>query len=464
MNGKDLQKQLTYQIEHIYDTDYRQKQQEMDAFSKEYMAFLNAGKTERLSTKEAIRIAEENGFVPLEQKTSLQAGDRVYCSNRGKGAVFAVLGSADLEEGVRLIAAHLDSPRLDLKPNPLYENLSLALFKTHYYGGIKKYQWTTIPLALYGVVYTTDGTAVEVAIGDKETDPVFCITDLLPHLASKQMDKKMREGIEGEGLNILIGSIPYPDKELSERVKLQILQWLHDTYGITERDFVRAELEAVPAFPAREVGLDRSMIGAYGQDDRVCCYAALRAICNLHDPVKTAVCMLVDKEEIGSTGNTGIKSRFFENVMAELCDRTNARVRPCISNSACLSADVGAANDPLYPSVQDAQNAAVLNGGILLMKYTGSRGKGGSSDASAEFMNQVISLFDHHDIVWQAGELGKVDEGGGGTVAQYVAQWDIETVDCGVPLLSMHAPFEVAAKADIYMSYLAYHAFFQYEV
>ena len=459
METKELQEKLLSSAKNVYDTRYRDEQEKIMAFCGEYAAFLNAAKTERRSVSEAVKIAEESGFVPLADCASLKPGDRVYTVNRHKGVVLAVIGSRPLDGGVNIVAAHIDAPRLDFKPNPLYEDMSLALLKTHYYGGIKKYQWTAMPLALTGVVYTADGDCVEVSIGSGPDDPVLCITDLLPHLAGDQMGKKMSQGIEGEALNLLIGGIPFEDKDAKERVKLNVMRLLNEKYGMTERDFVSAELEAVPAFDARDVGLDRSFIGAYGQDDRVCAYTALRAICAVDAPQKTAVCMLVDKEEIGSAGNTGMKSRYFENFIYDLCEKTSADGRHCLSNSACLSADVGAANDPNYASVQEKRNAAVLNGGILLMKYTGSRGKSGSSDASAEFMNKIIRLFDRNEVVWQTGELGKVDAGGGGTVAQYVAQLDVDVVDCGVPLLSMHAPFEIAAKADVYMAYLAYRAF-----
>lgn len=461
MNTKDLQETLVYQRKNVYDTHFREKQQEIFSFSEDYKHFLDCSKTERLSVKSALNIAVNAGFVPLEQKKELKPGDRVYTVNRGKGILLAIMGEESLEQGIHLVAAHIDAPRLDLKPNPLYEDLSLALFKTHYYGGIKKYQWPAIPLALYGVVYLADGSRADIAIGDKPEDPVFYITDLLPHLATEQMGKKMAQGITGESLNLLAGSIPWEDKEAKERVKLNVLKILHDTYGICETDFISAELEAVPAFPARDVGLDRSLIGAYGHDDRVCSYTALRAICSCSTPKKTAVCMLVDKEEIGSMGNTGMQSRYFEHILGELCDKTDASLRLCITHSACLSADVGAANDPTYSTVQEKNNAAVLNGGIMLCKYTGSRGKSGSSDASAEMVSRIRRLFEKNDIVWQMAELGKVDEGGGGTVAQYVANLDIETIDCGVPLLSMHAPYEIAAKADVYMAYLAYLAFLQ---
>lgn len=460
MTGKEAEKNLLYQRKNVYDSPFGERQEEMFSFCDDYKSFLDCSKTERQSVKSAVALAKQAGFVPLEEKQTLQPGDRVYTVNRGKGILLSVIGKQPLEQGVSLVAAHIDAPRLDLKPSPLYEDMSLALFKTHYYGGIKKYQWTTIPMALYGVVYLADGRHVEINIGDQEGDPVFYITDLLPHLAAEQMGKKMSQGVTGESLNLLAGSIPHPDKEVKERVKLHILQLLHERYGITEEDFISAELEAVPAFGARDVGLDRSMISAHGHDDRVCSYTALRAICDCPQPQKTAICMLVDKEEIGSMGNTGMQSRHFEHVLAELCEKTGgASLRLCLSNSICLSADVTAANDPTYPSVQEKNNAAVLNGGVALCKYTGARGKSGSSDASAETVSKIRRLFTENGVIWQMGELGKVDEGGGGTVAQYIANLDVDTLDCGVPLLSMHAPYEIAAKADIYMAYLGYLAF-----
>lgn len=463
MNIKDPTEALFYQRKNVYDTSFRDRQKEIFDFCEDYKHFLNCSKTERLSVKSALNIAVNAGFVPLDQKQQLKPGDRIYTVNRGKGILLAVIGQQSLDQGIHLVAAHIDAPRLDLKPNPLYEDLSLALFKTHYYGGIKKYQWPAIPLALYGVVYLADGSRVDIAIGEKPDDPVFYITDLLPHLATEQMGKKLAQGITGESLNLLVGSIPWQDKESKERVKRNVLNILHETYGICETDFISAELEAVPAFEARDVGLDRSMIGAYGHDDRVCSYTALRAVCDCNIPKQTAVCVLVDKEEIGSMGNTGMQSRYFEHMLGELCDKTAASLRSCITHSVCLSADVGAANDPTYQSVQEKNNAAALNGGIMLCKYTGSRGKSGSSDASAELVSRIRQLFDKNNIVWQIAELGKVDEGGGGTVAQYIANLDIETIDCGVPLLSMHAPYEIAAKADVYMAYLAYLAFLKEE-
>ena len=444
----------------VYDTN--ESREDIFLFSEEYKKFLNSAKTERLSVREAVYLLEEAGFVSLDTKTRLSCGDKVYEINKNKGLVAAVIGEDNLECGVNIVASHIDSPRLDLKANPLYEDSSLALLKTHYYGGIKKQQWTTVPLALYGVVYLADGSSVEISIGDGEDDPCFYISDLLIHLATSQMTKKIGEAIEGENLNLLAGSIPYEDKDEKDRVKLTVLSLLNEKYGICEDDFVSAELEAVPAGDARDVGFDRSMIGAYAHDDRVCSFCGLRAIIDAEPGKKTSVLILADKEEIGSTGNTGMKSAFYFNFIDKLCKICGSDKLECVSNSFCLSADVCNALDPQYQSVSEKNNAAALNCGVALLKYTGARGKSGTSDASAELMSRMRNLFNRSGVVWQTAELGKVDEGGGGTVAQYIAQLDVETVDCGVPLLSMHAPMEIAAKADIYMAYKAYKAFYEF--
>ena len=410
-------------------------------------------------------MAIDNGFKPISEFDSLKAGDKVYVINRKKNIMLAVIGEKDIRDGVNIIGAHIDSPRLDLKQNPLYESNDMAVLKTHYYGGIKKYQWTAIPLALHGVVFTRDGEEIEIAIGEKDTDPVFCITDLLPHLAMNQMSKKMTEGIEGEALNILVGGMGVKSEDVSEKVKYKILSILNTMYGIREEDFLSAELEVVPAFKARNVGLDESFIGAYGQDDRVCAFTSLKAIFDIKNPKRTAICLLVDKEEIGSTGNTGMLSRFFEMTLAELISKCTGAcdliaLNKTITNSACLSSDVGAAVDPNYESVYEKNNAAFAGHGMVLMKYTGSRGKSGASDASAEFVHEVISILNNNNVIWQASELGKVDAGGGGTIAMYVANLNMDVIDCGVPVLSMHAPFEVTAKGDVYMAYRTYIAFY----
>lgn len=430
-----------------------------NAFATDYMTFLNASKTEREAAKFAVEQLEQNGFVPFVPMMKLRAGDKVYVNNRGKAIIAAVIGTAPIAEGVRLCAAHIDSPRLDLKQNPLYEDHELAMFKTHYYGGIKKYQWTTIPLSLHGVVVRADGTSVEVHIGEDVSDPVFCVTDLLPHLAPQQMKRPATEIVRGEELNILVGSMPFNQDEESEQVKLQIMNLLHEKYGITETDFLSAELEAVPAFPAKELGFDRSMIGGYGHDDRVCAYPALRALLDCETPVHTAVTILTDKEETGSDGNTGLCSSYLPYFLEDLADCFGVKGRHVMRASQCLSADVNAAFDPTFPDVMEQKNCAYLNHGVCVTKFTGARGKSGTSDASAEFVGTVRRVLDAQNVVWQTGELGKVDAGGGGTVAAYIANLDIDTIDVGVPVLSMHAPFEVVSKLDVYMTYRAFCAF-----
>ena len=425
-----------------------------------YMKFLTEAKTERLAVKAAVRLAEEKGFRPFNAAEKLNAGDRVYLNNRGKALILAVIGKKSLENGSRIAAAHIDSPRLDLKQLPLYEDSELAFFKTHYYGGIKKYQWVTIPLELHGVVYRKDGTGVDVSIGAKTGEPQFVITDLLPHLAADQVKKTLAEGITGEALNILIGSIPVGEGD--QRVKLGVMQILNEKYGITEEDFLSAELEAVPAFDARDIGLDRSLIGGYGHDDRVCAYAELEAIFDTTEPELTSVCILADKEEIGSEGVTGMKSRAFECFMGDLCDMQGAKLEHCFANSYCISADVCNAFDPIYPEVSEKRNNAKCNYGMGICKFTGARGKSGASDASAEVISKLRTMFAENGVIWQMAELGKVDQGGGGTVAVYMAARNIDTVDAGVPVLSMHAPFEVVAKLDCYMTYKGVRTMYNY--
>lgn len=432
------------------------------SFSNGYIEYLNRSKTERLCTKYTIALAEENGFIKYEKNTVLKSGDKVYMVNRDKSVVLAVIGSDDILNGINLVASHIDSPRLDLKPNPLYEELELAMVKTHYYGGIKKYQWASIPLSLIGTVVKQNGEKVDVCIGEDELDPVFTVTDLLPHLASDQMKKTMSEVFTGEDLNALMGSIPSDDEK--DKVKSNILKLIKTKYGFEEEDFISSEFMLVPSFKARNVGLDSSFVGAYGQDDRVCAYTSLKAIFDLSSPKKTAVCYLADKEEIGSMGSTGTKSRFFETFVAHLIksikgDYNELYLKDTFANSKCLSADVTVGYDPNYKSVCEPLNSAYMGGGLCICKYTGSRGKSGTSDANAEFVAEIRKIFNSNDVKWQVAELGKVDQGGGGTVAQYIANLNIETLDCGVPILSMHAPFEIASKADIYMGYLGYKAF-----
>ena len=466
MTDKEFYEKITYKTKIVYDELNPEQAKEMLDLCDRYREFLDNGKTERECVKLAIKMAEKNGFVPLSSKDTLKTGDKVYTLNREKNILLAVIGEKGLEEGINLVGAHIDSPRIDIKQNPLYESNDLALLKTHYYGGIKKYQWTAIPLALHGVVCKTDGEKIEVNIGERDEDPVFCVTDLLPHLAKDQMSKKMSEGIEGEALTILVGGMGIPETEQSNRVKLKVLSILNTIYGITEKDFLSAELEVVPAFKARNVGLDESMIGAYGQDDRVCAFTALESIFKIENPEKTAVCLLVDKEEIGSVGNTGMLSSFFEMTLAEMLEKEKGECKitalnRVISNSACLSSDVGAAVDPNYEQVSEKQNSAFAGRGLVLMKYTGSRGKSGASDASAEFVASIAKIFEEENVIWQTSELGKVDQGGGGTIAMYVGNMNMDVIDCGVPVLSMHSPFEITAKGDVYMAYKAYIAFYE---
>lgn len=430
-----------------------------DSFCEDYKKFLDKAKTEREAVEFAVAAAEKKGFVPFEKGTALKAGDKVYCVNRNKAVILAVMGSKDISEGVHIAAAHIDSPRLDLKQNPLYEDGEAAYFKTHYYGGIKKYQWTTIPLALHGVVVKKDGEIIKVSVGEEDSDPVFCVTDLLPHLASAQMKRPAAELVKGEELNILIGSRPFKDDEISDKVKLNILSILNEKYGITEEDFLSAELEAVPAFKAKDIGFDRSMIGSYGHDDRVCAYTALRAVLDCKKPAKTAVCVLTDKEETGSDGNTGLRSSYLKYFIYDLAEACGSDGRTVLSASECLSADVNAAFDPTFPDVSEKKNAAFINKGVCVTKYTGARGKSGTSDASAEFVGRVRAMLDKNSIIWQTGELGKVDAGGGGTVAAYIANLNVDTIDVGVPVLSMHAPFEIVSKLDVYMTNRAFYAF-----
>ena len=431
-------------------------------FCEEYRTFLSKCKTERECVKEILKEAESKGYRSLKEVRrsgeKLQAGDKVYVSIMGKTLALFHIGKEPMEKGMNILGAHIDSPRLDLKQNPLYESDGLAMLETHYYGGIKKYQWVAMPLALHGVVAKKDGTSVEIALGEDPSDPVIGISDLLPHLGKKQMEKRGNEVVEGEDLNILVGSIPLSGEE-KEPVKRQILQLLKEKYNIEETDFISAELEAVPAFPVRELGFDRSMIGGYGHDDRVCAYPALRALLDCETPVHTAVTILTDKEETGSDGNTGLCSSYLPYFLEDLADCFGAKGRHVMHASQCLSADVNAAFDPTFPDVMEQKNCAYLNHGVCVTKFTGARGKSGTSDASAEFVGTIRRVLDEGDVVWQTGELGKVDAGGGGTVAAYIANLDIDTIDVGVPVLSMHAPFEVVSKLDVYMTYRAFCTF-----
>ncbi len=438
---------------------------EIYKFAYEYMYFLNNSKTEREIVSTAEGIVRENGFKRLDEYSELHAGDKVYFINRFKNIYIAVIGSDDIAEGINVIGAHADSPRLDLKPNPLYEHGNHAFLNTHYYGGIKKYQWTTIPLAIHGVIVKTNGEKIDVKIGEDDSDPVFVITDLLPHLGREQMQKKLSEAIEAENLDLLVGNIPdNSDEKAKEKVKKNIMNILNRKYGITEDDFISSELEIVPAFKARTLGFDESMIAAYGQDDKSCVYAALRAILNINNPKRTAVCLFSDKEEIGSTGNTGMQSHVFDTFISELLNKMGVN-RPNLldlvfCHSKMLSADVDAGIDPLYESVSDLTNGGYLGFGISVNKYTGSGGKYEASDANAEYVAEIRGLFDRNNIKYQVTELGKIDVGGGGTIAWILANKGMDVIDCGIPVLSMHAPYEVTSKVDLFNAYKAYEAFF----
>ena len=441
------------------------EKEKLFSFNDSYLEFLNNVKTEREANKYIIRELTNNGFVNVNNLDKLNVGDKVYYDNRGKSVFAAVIGKNNLEEGINLIGAHIDSPRLDLKPNPLYQDSKLALLKTHYYGGIKKYQWTTIPLALHGVIIKKNLEKLVINIGEDDNDPIFTITDLLPHLAVKQEDKKLGDAIEGEGLNLLVGSIPKDDSE--ESIKENILSLLNEKYGLIEADFVSAELEVVPAFKAKSLGFDRSMVASYGQDDRVCAYTSLKAIIDAKPSSYTQVAIFADKEEIGSVGNTGMYSDVFDMFMNELLSKSGeynfTSLNKLYCNSRMLSADVGAGVDPNYQDVSEKNNASYIGYGVELNKYTGSRGKGGASDANAEFVSFVRSIFEENNVKYQVSELGKVDIGGGGTIAYILANKGIDVIDCGVPVISMHSPYEVTSKYDVYSAYCCYKAFLETE-
>ena len=455
----ELRTMLFYQQKNGYDLIDTQQRLALEDYARDYMSFLNDCRTEREAVAYTVERAQELGFVPYEPGMPLRAGDKIYRINRGKALMLAVIGKRPLSEGVAIVGAHVDSPRLDLKQVSLYETDELCYCKTHYYGGIKKYQWVTIPLELHGVVALKNGETVPVTIGRESGEPRFVITDLLPHLAQEQMKKTMAEGITGEALNILIGSTPYAD-DGKDRVKLAVLSLLYDQYGITEEDFLSAELTAVPAFDVSELGLDRSMVGGYGQDDRVCAFAALKAVFDVEAPERSCVCILTDKEEIGSEGVSGMQSAAFDTFMQDLCESQGTALRRCLEKSICISADVSSAFDPTYPEVSDKRNVAKLNYGVAICKYTGARGKSTANDANAETVAYLRRLFDRDGVVWQTAELGRVDLGGGGTIAKFMARRNIETVDAGVPVLSMHAPFETVSKLDCYMTYKAFLALY----
>lgn len=456
-----LKEKLLVKREHGVKKLTKEEIAKADEFCVDYVKFLDNSKTERRAVSYSVEVAVKAGFELFDPDKTYKAGDKVYIVNRNKNIILAVIGKKGSADGVRLAIAHVDSPRLDLKPVPLYESSDMALFKTHYYGGIKKYQWAAIPLSLHGVVVLVDGTVVDINIGEDENDPVFCVTDLLPHLAREQMDKPIAKLFTGEDLNVLVGSRPFSNDKESELVKLNVMNILFEKYGITERDFLSAELEIVPAFKAKDVGFDRSLVGGYGHDDRVCAYPALMAAVNAKTPTHTAVTVLVDKEEIGSEGNTGMQSDFLKHFLYDLAKTEGLEGYRVLSKSKCLSADVNAAYDPNYPSVYEVNNSCYINSGVCITKYTGHGGKSDTSDASAEFMAEVRKILEDANVLWQSGELGKVDGGGGGTIAKYVANMNVDVVDMGVPVLSMHAPFEVVSKVDVYMAYKAFCAFFE---
>lgn len=458
--GKLLEEQLTFHFPHI-GKEAPQQVDEATAFCEGYKAFLNEGKTERECVEAAVKRLEAAGYTAIDFAKEYQPGNKVYFINRKKAVIMTTFGQRPVKEGVRINGAHIDSPRLDLKPNPVYEKSDMAYFKTHYYGGIRKYQWGTTPLAMHGVVIKKNGETVKISIGEQEGDPVFCVSDLLPHLAAKQNERKLSEGLKGEELNVIIGSVPFVDDSVKEPVKLMALKLLHEKYGITEADFYRAEIEMVPAQKAVDVGLDRSMIGAYGQDDRICAYTAMMAEIQAKTPEYTTVTALVDKEEIGSEGNTGMNSDFLKHYLERLAQMQGADVKDLCQHTLCLSSDVNAAYDPTFGDVFEANNSCYINKGCVLTKYTGARGKSASNDASAETMAKVIGIMEENGVYWQAGELGAVDQGGGGTIAKYVAHMDIDVVDLGVPILSMHAPFELSSKLDVYNTYKAFCAFYK---
>ena len=460
---ENLEKKLFRKKENGWETLDTRKKEAIFNFSKDYMNFLNKAKTEREFIVEATKMARDNGYRDIAEFKKLKQGDKVYFINREKSMYLAIIGTEDIEKGLHIIGSHVDSPRLDLKPNPLYEDSELAYFKTHYYGGIKKYQWTTIPLSIHGVMVKTNGEKVIVNIGEDENDPIFTITDLLPHLAQEQMEKKLKNGIDGEDLNLLIGSIPYEDENVKEKVKLNILNILNQKYGIVEADFQSSELEIIPAFKARSLGFDSGLVAAYGQDDKVCAYTSLAAMMTLENVKNTAVCILSDKEEIGSMGNTGMESHMFDFFISEILNKLEVNKPNLLDKVFCfskmLSSDVDAGFDPIYASVSDKLNAGFIGKGISLNKYTGARGKSGASDANAEYVAWVRNVLERNDIRYQVAELGKVDIGGGGTIAYILANKGADVIDCGVPVLSMHAPYEVTSKFDIYSAFETYKAF-----
>lgn len=459
---KQLKEMLFNQKKNGVDVFTESELNACDEFCEGYKEFLGTHKTEREVAAYVEDVAQKNGFVKFDEfGGALNPGDKVYYANRGKAIILCVKGTRSIKDGVRISAAHIDSPRLDLKQCPIYEQDGIGYFKTHYYGGIKKYQWPTIPLSLHGRICKADGSFVDVKIGEEPGEPKFCITDILPHLGGEQMQRKANEIVKGEELNVVIGSRPFKDDDESERIKLNLLSLLYEKYGIVERDFLSAELELVPAYTVDDIGFDRSMIGGYGHDDRVCSYPALQAILDIDEaPEYTAITVLTDKEETGSDGNTGLNSSYLKYFIEDLARLEGFEGRDVLRNSKCLSADVNAAFDPTWSSVFEKNNASFINNGVCVTKFTGARGKSGTSDASAEFCAWVGNLLDENGVLWQTGELGKVDGGGGGTVAMYIANMDVDTIDVGVPVLSMHAPYEIVSKIDVYSAYKAFLTFF----
>ena len=458
--GKETYERLSYKKKNVYEEADSSRIKVIFDYAKDYMKYLDASKTEREAAKTSIELLEANGFTEYKFGDKISYGDKKYLNQYGKSIIAFKVGKTDVEKrGIRILAAHIDSPRIDLKPNPLYEDSGMAFFKTHYYGGVKKYQWTAIPLALHGVVINSLGEKLEVCIGEDDSDPVFYINDLLPHLGQRQAQEPLGSAISGETLNILVGGLPYNDEDVSDKIKLTVLSILDEKYGIGEEDFLSAELTLVPAFKARDIGFDRALIGSYGHDDRVCAYPALTALIDNVDADSTVMVVLADKEETGSDGITGMQSSFLSDLILEIADNLSINERVFRTNSICLSADVAAAYDPNFAEVYEKRNSAMISSGAAICKYTGARGKSSTSDANAELVGFVRRLFAENNVIWQLSELGKVDVGGGGTVAKYIANLNIPTIDIGVPVISMHAPFEVISKADLYSTYEAFSAF-----
>ena len=468
MDIKELKDTVLKKSESVWEIVNEKEKELIFEFAEDYKVFLDNGKTERECANNIKKLAEENGFENIDEVIKkgekIFAGQKIYALNREKSIILFVLGQEDIDKGMQIVGGHIDSPRIDLKQNPLYEDSGIALLKTHYYGGIKKYQWASIPLSMHGTIIKKNGEKLDISVGEDDSEPIFFITDLLPHLGKDQLSKKLSEGITGEGLNVVLGSIPVEGKDEKEKVKLNVLKILNEKYGMIESDFQTAEIEIVPAGKARDVGIDRSMISSYGHDDRVCSYAGFKAVLEVEKPKKTIVGMFMDKEEVGSQGNTGSESRYFENCVAELIslqkdNYSDLFLRRALGNSKVLSADVSAAFDPNFPEVYDKKNSGMLGNGLQIMKYSGARGKSGCNDANAEFLGEVRNIFDKNSVIWQTGELGKVDQGGGGTIAYILANAGADVVDCGVPVLSMHAPYELISKADLYMAYKGYKYF-----